>query len=100
MYKLIAIYAIFIFMLAIGATGEDNYYYSDGRQISLTPSSEKLVIGFTEDGYGNFSEFQLDYPELQDTTPPSFISVGGRCPHLPQIKGRWLNERYCFMLAH
>ena len=94
MYKLIAIYAIFILMLAIGATGEDNYYYSDGRQISLTPSSEKLVIGFTEDGYGNFSEFFLDYPELKDTVPPVhtiddyYIFLWAADVHIcPKLKG-------------
>ena len=44
--------------------------------------------------------FVISYYESVSPAEIDSISVGGRCPHLPQIKGRWLNERYCFMLAH
>lgn len=62
-----------IMLLAISVTGEDNYYYSDGRKISLTPVNDRLVIGFVEDGVGDFSELFADYPELADTISPDQI---------------------------
>jgi hypothetical protein len=32
------------------ALAEDGYYYSDNRQISLTPIPDKIVIGFADPG--------------------------------------------------
>ena len=59
--------------LAVSASGEDSYYYSDDRQISLTPAADKVVIGFKTGEFGGFSELFMDYPELVDTLPPESL---------------------------
>jgi len=55
------------------AVSEDNYYYSDNQQFILTKSDNQVVIGFSEDGFGVFTQLFLDYSELVDSIPPEPI---------------------------
>jgi len=73
MKMFISISAIIILVSVVQGAAEDNYYYSDNRQISLTPDSQKIVIGFVEEGYGQFDQLVIDYPILQDTMPPNQV---------------------------
>jgi subtilisin family serine protease len=64
---------LFLLMLAVLVSAEDNFYYAGGSQIQLRPIYDKLVIGIRGSGYSHFSEFAMKYPQLVDTVAPEII---------------------------